>query len=91
MFFCFVFLQVFHYKGEFANVIERAKASEIAQYIVQKKDMGIGSALRNVIELDENSPSGRKAKFWRLLGKHTVCCISIPYANILDFYNILCK
>ncbi|XP_042881684.1 serine/arginine repetitive matrix protein 2-like isoform X2 [Penaeus japonicus] len=60
--------EVFHYKGEFANVIERAKASEIAQYVVQKKDMGVASAVRNVIELDENSPSGRKAKFWRLIG-----------------------
>lgn len=66
-------------------MIERAKASEIAQYIVQKKDMGIGSAVRNVIELDENSPSGRKAKFWRLLGEnYNLCTKNIPYANILD-------
>ncbi|XP_042234899.1 serine/arginine repetitive matrix protein 2-like isoform X3 [Homarus americanus] len=58
---------VYHYKGEFANVIERAKAAEIAQYILQKKDMGITSS-KNLIELDENSPSGRKSKFWKLLG-----------------------
>lgn len=58
---------VYHYKGEFANVIERAKASEIAQYILQKKDMGVVSA-KNLMEIDENSPSGKKSKFWELLG-----------------------
>lgn len=58
---------VFHYKGEFSNVIERAKAAEIAQYILQQKDMGITTA-RNLIEVDENSPSERKRKFWSLLG-----------------------
>nr|XP_045623516.1 uncharacterized protein LOC123773700 isoform X5 [Procambarus clarkii] len=58
---------VYHYKGEFSNVIERAKAAEIAQYILQKKDMGVTSA-KNLVEMDENSPSGRKSKFWKLLG-----------------------
>ncbi|XP_050688505.1 supervillin-like isoform X3 [Eriocheir sinensis] len=57
---------IFHYKGEFANVIERAKAAEIAQYILQKKDMGV--AATRVVEVDEQSPSARKAKFWQLLG-----------------------
>lgn len=66
-------------------MIERAKASEIAQYVVQKKDMGVASAVRNVIELDENSPSGRKAKFWRLIGEHFyVFSINIPNAYIVE-------
>ncbi|XP_066940406.1 supervillin isoform X3 [Macrobrachium rosenbergii] len=58
---------VFHYKGEFANVIERAKAAEIGQYILQQKDMGINTA-KNLIEVDENSSSERKKRFWSLLG-----------------------
>ncbi|KAG0713101.1 Supervillin [Chionoecetes opilio] len=49
--------EIYHYKGEFANVIERAKASEIAQYVLQKKDMGVTS-VNNVVEVDEHSPSG---------------------------------
>lgn len=59
--------QIYHYKGEFANVIERAKAAEIAQYILQKKDMGV-TAARTIVEVDEQSPSARKAKFWKLIG-----------------------
>ena len=59
--------QIYHYKGEFSNVIERAKASEIAQYILQKKDMGVTA--KSIVELDERSPSIRKSKFWKLLGK----------------------
>lgn len=71
--------QIFHYKGEFANVIERAKAAEIAQYILQKKDMGVATA--RVVEVDEQSPSARKAKFWKLLGK-----ILIIILDLFDFF-----
>lgn len=56
-------------------MIERAKAAEIAQYILQKKDMGVATAM-SVIEVHENSPSARKAKFWKLLGKITNLILS---------------
>ncbi|XP_063887519.1 supervillin-like isoform X6 [Scylla paramamosain] len=59
--------EIYHYKGEFANVIERAKAAEIAQYILQKKDMGVASAT-TIVEVTEHSPVSRKAKFWKHLG-----------------------
>lgn len=62
-------------------MIERAKAAEIAQYIVQKKDMGVAAA--RVVEVDEQSPSARKAKFWNLIGK----IIDI----ILDLFHGFCK
>lgn len=65
--------EVFHFKGEFSNVIERAKAAEIAAYIVQTRDMGVTSECK-VTEVSSGSSSIRKEKFWRTLSKFTYKC-----------------
>ena len=72
--------EVFHYKGEFANVIERAKAAEIAAYIIQTKDMGVSNSA-NVIEITSNSSATRKEKFWKHLGKLNQYFIFINFNN----------
>ncbi|XP_047735537.1 supervillin isoform X2 [Hyalella azteca] len=59
--------QVYHYKSEFANVIERAKASEIAAFIVQQKDLGV-TATSPVLEITENVKGIRRTRFWETLG-----------------------
>ena len=58
---------MFHYKGEYANVIERARASEVAQYIVTHKDLGVAASCV-LVELHDHSLGAKKAKFWKLLG-----------------------
>lgn len=62
--------QLFHYKGQFANVIERAVASEVALYILQTKDLGISSSVSlRIIDVTEASSDSVKEKFWSVLGK----------------------
>ena len=62
--------EVFHYKGRYSNVIERAVASEIALFILQTKDLGITNSIFRVTEVQENSPEAKKQRFWSKLGKY---------------------
>ncbi|KAI4886429.1 hypothetical protein NFI96_000484 [Prochilodus magdalenae] len=59
---CFVWI------GEFANVIERAKASELATFIQLNHDLGCRAAQVETIEEGLNSQSPAAAEFWKILG-----------------------
>ena len=60
---------VFVWVGEYCNVIERAKASELAAHIAQKRDLGCrgGQEPLVVLENKQDGPSGKK--FWAALGE----------------------
>eukprot|EP00062_Callorhinchus_milii_P021264 gi/632977831/ref/XP_007905566.1/ PREDICTED: supervillin-like [Callorhinchus milii] len=71
---CFLLLAPRHcflWVGEFANVIERSKASELATYIQRKRDLGCQAPHVTVIEEGINSESPQSRKFWELLGGQT--------------------
>ncbi|XP_065132876.1 supervillin isoform X4 [Paramisgurnus dabryanus] len=59
---CFVWI------GEFANVIERAKASELATFIQLNRDLGCRATQVDTIEEGVNSQSPTAAEFWKILG-----------------------
>ncbi|XP_061169748.1 uncharacterized protein LOC133179062 isoform X3 [Saccostrea echinata] len=59
--------KVINWVGEFSNVIEKAKAADIATFIVQKKDLGTRAPLvENVEEKRQHLGTGKK--FWSALG-----------------------
>uniref|UniRef100_A0AAY5F0Z8 HP domain-containing protein n=1 Tax=Electrophorus electricus TaxID=8005 RepID=A0AAY5F0Z8_ELEEL len=58
---CFVWV------GEFANVIERAKASELATFIHLNHDLGCRATQVDTIEEGVNSQSPMVAEFWKIL------------------------
>ena len=72
---CFVLVtpsQVFCWIGRFSNVIERARASETAACVLQKKDLGCKKAEQvETVEEEKLSLCGREnRRFWRcLLGR----------------------
>uniref|UniRef100_A0A667YY86 Supervillin c n=1 Tax=Myripristis murdjan TaxID=586833 RepID=A0A667YY86_9TELE len=59
------------WSGEFANVQEKAKASELASFIQSQRDLGCQAS--QVLHLEEglNSDSSLAADFWSLLGGRT--------------------
>ncbi|XP_041102929.1 supervillin-like isoform X3 [Polyodon spathula] len=59
---CFIWI------GEFGNVIERAKASELAGFIQTKRDLGCRAAYVQTIEEGINTHSHAGREFWKLLG-----------------------
>ncbi|KAI5615300.1 supervillin, partial [Silurus asotus] len=59
---CFVWI------GEFANVIERAKASELATFIQLNHDLGCRATQVDTIEEGVNPESPAAAEFWKILG-----------------------
>ncbi|XP_076837029.1 supervillin isoform X3 [Brachyhypopomus gauderio] len=59
---CFVWI------GEFANVIERAKASELATFIYLNHDLGCRATQVETIEEGANSQSPMVVEFWKILG-----------------------
>ncbi|KAL7851033.1 hypothetical protein AOLI_G00213890 [Acnodon oligacanthus] len=59
---CFVWI------GEFANVIERAKATELASFIQLNHDLGCRATQVETIEEGVKSQSPAAAEFWKILG-----------------------
>ncbi|XP_029002852.1 supervillin a isoform X5 [Betta splendens] len=59
---CFVWL------GEFANVIEKNKASELAHFIQSKRDLGCCANYVQMIEESAGAHSHAAKDFWRILG-----------------------
>ncbi|TSU88978.1 Supervillin [Bagarius yarrelli] len=59
---CFVWI------GEFANVIERAKASELATFIQLNHDLGCRALQVETVEEGRNFESPAAAEFWKILG-----------------------
>ncbi|KAL1006750.1 hypothetical protein UPYG_G00076370, partial [Umbra pygmaea] len=60
--YCFV------WTGEFANVIEKAKAAELAQFIQTKRDLGCRANYIELIEEGINTHSYAAKEFWKILG-----------------------
>ncbi|XP_060704952.1 supervillin isoform X7 [Hemiscyllium ocellatum] len=68
---CFLLVTAKHcflWIGEFANVIERSKASELASFIQTKHELGCRAPYVTNIEEGVNSQSKRVKEFWDLLG-----------------------
>ncbi|MBN3296526.1 SVIL protein, partial [Amia calva] len=68
---CFLLLTPKHcflWSGEFANVIEKAKASELASFIQTKRDLGCKAPHITILEEGVNTESTRAKEFWKLLG-----------------------
>ncbi|XP_043546515.1 supervillin a isoform X5 [Chiloscyllium plagiosum] len=68
---CFLLLAPQHcflWTGEFTNVIEKAKASELAAFIQTKRDLGCRAPYVATIEEGINSHTRTAKEFWRLLG-----------------------
>ncbi|XP_073683848.1 supervillin a isoform X10 [Garra rufa] len=59
---CFIWI------GEFANVIEKAKAAELAAFIQTKHDLGCRSSYVETIEEGANTHTHAAKEFWKLLG-----------------------
>lgn len=59
---CFVWI------GEFANVIEKAKASELATFIQLNHDLGCRAAFVETIEEGVNAQSPAATEFWKIIG-----------------------
>ncbi|XP_077372291.1 supervillin isoform X2 [Festucalex cinctus] len=59
---CFVWI------GEFSNVIERAKAMDLAMFIQTKKDLGCRATKVQTIEEGAHAQSPDSQEFWTILG-----------------------
>ncbi|XP_045388850.1 supervillin isoform X9 [Lemur catta] len=68
---CFLLLSPHHcflWVGEFANVIEKAKASELATLIQTKRELGCRASYIQTIEEGINTHTHAAKDFWKLLG-----------------------
>uniref|UniRef100_A0A8C7KCJ7 Supervillin a n=1 Tax=Oncorhynchus kisutch TaxID=8019 RepID=A0A8C7KCJ7_ONCKI len=68
---CFLLITPHHcfvWTGEFANVIEKAKAAELAQFIQTKRDLGCRANYVELIEEGINTHSYAAKEFWKILG-----------------------
>ncbi|KAF4084957.1 hypothetical protein AMELA_G00111900 [Ameiurus melas] len=63
--YCFIWM------GEFANVIEKAKAAELATFIQTKHDLGCRATYVHTIEEGINTHSHASKEFWKILGGQT--------------------
>ncbi|XP_061852394.1 supervillin isoform X4 [Colius striatus] len=71
---CFLLLTphlCFLWIGEFANVIEKAKASELATLIQTKRELGCRASYIQTIEEGINTHTHAAKDFWKLLGGQT--------------------
>uniref|UniRef100_A0A452QVL7 Supervillin n=1 Tax=Ursus americanus TaxID=9643 RepID=A0A452QVL7_URSAM len=71
---CFLLLSphyCFVWVGEFANVIEKAKASELASLIQTKRELGCRATYVQTIEEGINTHTHAAKDFWKLLGGQT--------------------
>ncbi|XP_065729126.1 supervillin [Phocoena phocoena] len=71
---CFLALSPHHcflWVGEFANVIEKAKASELASLIQTKRELGCRATYIQTIEEGINTHTHAAKDFWKLLGGQT--------------------
>ncbi|XP_061083315.1 supervillin isoform X2 [Conger conger] len=71
---CFLLITPKHcylWTGEFANVIEKAKASEMASYVQTKRDLGCKAPQVTILEEGINTDNHRAREFWNLVGGRT--------------------
>ncbi|XP_056325274.1 supervillin a isoform X5 [Danio aesculapii] len=68
---CFLLITPHHcfiWIGEFANVIEKAKAAELATFIQTKHDLGCRASYVQTIEEGANTHTHAAKDFWKILG-----------------------
>ncbi|XP_053322493.1 supervillin isoform X3 [Spea bombifrons] len=71
---CFLLISPLHcflWVGEFANVIEKAKASELVSIIQTKREIGCRASYVQTIEEGINTHTHGARDFWKLLGGQT--------------------
>ncbi|TRY59004.1 hypothetical protein DNTS_012394 [Danionella cerebrum] len=71
---CFLLITPHHcfiWIGEFANVIEKAKAAELATFIQTKHDLGCRASYVQTIEEGANTHTHAGREFWKILGGQT--------------------
>uniref|UniRef100_A0A1A7YXZ0 HP domain-containing protein n=1 Tax=Iconisemion striatum TaxID=60296 RepID=A0A1A7YXZ0_9TELE len=71
---CFLLItpkNCFMWSGEFTNVIEKSKASEMASYVQTKRDLGCKATQVTTLEEGINTDSRWAKEFWSLLGGKT--------------------
>ncbi|KAK7134697.1 hypothetical protein R3I93_017966 [Phoxinus phoxinus] len=68
---CFLLITPHHcfiWIGEFANVIEKAKAAELSTFIQTKHDLGCRASYVQTIEEGANTHTPAAKEFWKILG-----------------------
>uniref|UniRef100_A0A672Z3G4 Supervillin n=1 Tax=Sphaeramia orbicularis TaxID=375764 RepID=A0A672Z3G4_9TELE len=80
---CFVWI------GEFSNVIEKAKAMDLAMFIQTKKDMGCRANQVHTIEEGVNPQDPNTQQFWTVLGGQTPYQPSGPPEEDEHFENAI--
>ena len=66
--------EIYVWLGKFVNAIEKSRAAEVAQAIIQQKDLGCKATKIHMIEEERATlNSGPNRKFWQLLG-----CSNVP-------------
>ncbi|XP_056247536.1 supervillin-like isoform X10 [Seriola aureovittata] len=80
---CFVWM------GEFSNVIEKAKAIDLATYIQTKKDMGCRANQVQTIEEGVNPQGADIQQFWTILGGQTAYQPAGPPEDDEQFENAI--
>lgn len=62
---------VYNYLGEYSNIIEQSRSADIANYILQKRDMGCkADKVLTISNKDVDSSSKAVETFWKLLGSY---------------------
>ncbi|XP_070700427.1 supervillin isoform X2 [Pempheris klunzingeri] len=80
---CFVWI------GEFSNVIEKAKAADLATFIQTKKDMGCRANQVQTIEEGVNPQGPDTQQFWTILGGQTAYQSAGPPEEDEQFENAI--
>ncbi|XP_039275141.1 supervillin-like, partial [Nilaparvata lugens] len=57
---------LFHYVGEFSNVIEKSRSADIAQHILTHKDLGCSAP--HICSVGSSGTPRNQSRFWQLLG-----------------------
>ncbi|XP_049455071.1 supervillin-like isoform X7 [Epinephelus fuscoguttatus] len=89
---CFLLVTPEHcmvWMGEFANVIEKAKAVDMATFIQTKKDMGCRANQVQTIEEGVNSQGPDTQQFWTILGGQTAYQPAGPPEEDEQFENAI--
>ncbi|KAK3605398.1 hypothetical protein CHS0354_036306 [Potamilus streckersoni] len=60
--------QIIQWNGDYSNVIEKAKAADVADYIKQKKDLGSKNAQSVTVLEEKKSNVCVGLRFWKALG-----------------------
>ncbi|RZF39379.1 hypothetical protein LSTR_LSTR000900 [Laodelphax striatellus] len=57
---------LFHWVGEFSNVIEKSRSADVAQHILTHKDLGCNAS--QIVSVGSSGTPRNQARFWELLG-----------------------